>query len=291
MDETGEQATIKLGLIGRGISKSLAPRLHRWLGEQHGLPVSYDLIDTEGRRDFDLHAQIDRCAAAGYHGVNITHPYKQSAITAVSDIDPAIANLGAINTVIFSDHGISGHNTDYSGFKRAVLDAFPNARPVNPFIAGCGGVGRAVAFALFDLGAQTIRIHDRDAGQMQRLADDLVRSGARIETIDKINVVEAMQTSSNICNCTPVGMHNHPGMPLPIAGFGRQNWVFEAIYTPLKTEFALQAERSDIPVLYGSSLFLFQGLDAFELFTGRTATPETIKPEVDSWFAAASRPS
>ena len=69
-------------------------------------------------------------------------------------------------------------------------------------------------------------------------------------------------------NATPVGMHLHPGTPIPDDLIGSQAWAFDAIYTPAWTRFLLRARAAGLEVLEGYELFFHQGVDAFEIFTG-----------------------
>ncbi len=278
--------TIKLGLIGRGIGRSLAPRLHERLGELHDLAVTYEPIDADALNAFDPVAEMASRQAAGYAGLNITHPFKQTIAEAVDPADDRIRRIGAVNTVIFQDDGRIGYNTDFSGFKRAFADRMEGTAPGRVLICGCGGVGRAVAFALVDLGADQLWLFDKDRWQMRQVADDLIAAGAAVKTVAEENLVEAMDAADGLCNCTPIGMHRHPGLPMPAGGIGRQVWAFEAIYAPLRTDFVRHVEAAGIPLITGAGLFLFQGLDAFEIFTGRMTEPKYIRSEVEAWFAA-----
>jgi shikimate dehydrogenase len=63
-------------------------------------------------------------------------------------------------------------------------------------------------------------------------------------------------------------MHQHPGTPIPRTLIGTQAWAFDAIYTPTDTRFLLDAVEAGLEVLYGYELFFYQGVDAFEIFTG-----------------------
>ena len=65
-----------------------------------------------------------------------------------------------------------------------------------------------------------------------------------------------------------------------------RKWAFEAIYSPLRTEFVQAVESADMPLMTGADLLLFQAIDAFEVFTGQATDPEAIRPDVDAWFAA-----
>ena len=82
------------------------------------------------------------------------------------------------------------------------------------------------------------------------------------------SVEEAATGADGLVNATPVGMHQHPGTPIPKAMIGGQSWAFDAVYTPVETRLLLDAMDAGLEVLSGYELFFYQGIDAFEVFTG-----------------------
>jgi shikimate dehydrogenase len=265
---TAAAEVIQLGLIGVGIERSRAPELHRLAGRLCGLPVTYELIPLASDRPDEFNAALAACMARGYRGVNVTHPFKERAALAVAFASESARRLGAVNTVRFDDEcGTQGFNTDHSGFVRAFRSRFPGSAPGSVAIAGTGGAGRAIAFGLGDLGARTLRLFDQDGRRAERLAEAL-RAGGGVDVVVCDTVEEAAAGADGLVNATPLGMHRHPGTAIPKAAIGGQAWAFDAVYTPLETQFLRDAEQAGLAVLCGYELFFYQGVDAFELFTG-----------------------
>ena len=71
-------------------------------------------------------------------------------------------------------------------------------------------------------------------------------------------------------------MHYKPGCPVDEAALGGQRWAFDAVYTPEDTELLQAARGRGLDVFSGFGLFLGQGADAFEIFTGVTLTEADI---------------
>ena len=69
--------------------------------------------------------------------------------------------------------GPRGFNTDHTGFIAAWRARFSPARPGVVCQVGAGGVGRAVAFGLAELGATSVRLVDLDRPRSKRLAANL----------------------------------------------------------------------------------------------------------------------
>ena len=93
----------RLGLIGDGIGRSSAPRLHELAGRIVGRSVRYDRFDLDGRTDTSFEDTLARCGRDGLAGVNVTHPYKERAAAIVPVADAGVRRIGAINTVLFRD--------------------------------------------------------------------------------------------------------------------------------------------------------------------------------------------
>lgn len=255
---------IRLGLIGDNIRDSSAPALHRLGGELAGLSVSYDLlVPAERGEDFD--ATFRHAAEAGYRGINITLPYKERVVAKVTIDDPLVRALAAVNTVLFEPEGPKGFNTDFSGFVAAYRNAFADAPTDSVCQIGAGGVGKAVAFGLIELGIEDLRLVDLDRPKAEALAQTLLRARPDL----RIEVATEPATAHGIINCTPVGMVGYGGTPVEPALLQGASWVFDAVYTPLDTPFLQAATAAGLKVLSGYELFFYQGLHAFEIFCGR----------------------
>src|SRR5436190_12296533 len=145
-----------VGLIGSNIGKSLSPALHEDVFAAAGMVGHYHLMDVSvlsGRRLEDL---LAAARTAGFAGLNITHPFKEAVIPLIDSLSPEAAEIGAVNTVVIDKNGRTmGHNTDRSGFRHAFQDELgeASARDKDILLLGAGGAGRAVAFALMDMGA------------------------------------------------------------------------------------------------------------------------------------------
>ena len=259
---------LKLGLIGKGISRSQSARLHVLLGRMCGMDVSYDYLDSDQIEDFDLIKQLTTCAETGYAGVNVTHPYKTSARKLVTPRKRLPAALGAVNTVVFREDGWRGDNTDFVGFMRGYKKQFGDAKPGTVLQLGAGGVGLATAFGLRGLGADKILVHDKDITRGEELVATLTAADVQAEFVGAENLSDAVRSADGLINCTPIGMNQYPGCPFDVDLLGGQKWAFDAVYTPVETAFLRTATKSGIEVMTGFELFFFQGIEAFEVFSG-----------------------
>lgn len=279
-------ADIRLGLIGDNIRRSQSPLLHRLAGQLCGLKVSYEpLIPGDLGLDFD--EVFDHCRDGGYRGINITYPYKERVFRRLDIRSPAVRALGACNLALFTGDGALGGNTDYSGFKSAFRAQFPGATPGIVAIAGAGGVGKAVAFGLAELGAEEIRLFDpdRDKAAALRRALGTAMPAQPVQLTETIE--HATHGADGLINCTPLGMTGHPGSPIPVELIGRQRWAFDAVYTPVETEFLRDAAAAGLATMSGYELFFHQGVDAFRIFTGCEVDEQRLRAALASSREAA----
>jgi shikimate dehydrogenase len=257
--------TLRLGLIGGNITESRSPALQIVSGLSVGLNVSYDLlIPQELGLSFD--ATLARCKAAGFHGVNVTYPYKEMVFEHVAPSTPVVQALGASNTVRMAVDGPSAWNTDHTGFVAAYRAKWGSAAPGRVLMLGTGGVGRAVAFGLRDLGAVEILLHDIDEAKCSALA--LAVGGVVMSAQD----FPDRNDIDGIINCTPLGMAGREGSPLPGHHRLKPRWAFDAVYTPEHTVFRAQTEKAGAEFLSGYELYFHQGIQGFRIFSGLEVT-------------------
>lgn len=258
---------VKLGLIGDNITRSKSPRLHRTAGQLTGREVTYDrLIPRDMHLTFD--EVFEQARSGRFRGINVTYPYKEVVTAKVTVTDPLVRAIGAVNTVVFDADGPKGFNTDYSGFMAAYRAVRGAQGPGTICLIGTGGVGKAVAFGLIGLKADTIRCVDLDPTKAEALADALRALGSDTVVETSGDALSAAKGADGIINCTPLGMVGIGGTPLPVQAMAGATWAFDAVYTPVETQFLQDAARVGLTVISGYELFFGQGVDAWDIFTG-----------------------
>lgn len=277
---------ILLGLIGEGIQASRAPALHQHEGDAQGLRHQYKLIDLT-RLGLGADALPELLTAAermGFDGLNITHPCKQAVIPHLTELSGDAKALGAVNTVLLRDGRRIGHNTDWSGFAAAFRRAMPDAPRRRVVQLGAGGAGSAVAYAAMLLDVQHLTIIDVDADRARSVAAGLCARFGAGRAASGTDVERELAEADGLINTTPVGMEQHPGMPLPAPLLRRSLWVADIIYFPLETALLRHARQIGCNTLDGGGMAVFQAVDAFRLFTG-------LEPDADRMLRDFARMS
>jgi shikimate dehydrogenase len=273
-----------VGLIGANILQSLSPALHEDAFAALGAVGHYHLMDVDVLAGRTLPDLLAAARTAGFAGVNVTFPFKEAVIPLLDAVADEARQIGAVNTVVIGADGrTTGHNTDRSGFRAGFIEAFgaDAARGKTVLQLGAGGAGRAVAFALMDLGVASLRIYDRDAAKANKLCADL---GGRAEPLDSPEPVAP--SAAGIVNATPIGMLGHPGLPMTPDLVQPHQFVADVIYTPLETDFVMAAKKRGARTMGGAGMCVHQAVSAFELFTGRPADSARMHR---TFLAAAAR--
>lgn len=266
-----------LGLIGEGISASRTPRMHEAEGEFHGIRTTYRILDVTAptRRGVDLGELVTAAVRMGFNGLNVTHPFKQRVLDLLDAVDPGAQRIGSVNTVVIGDDGTTtGFNTDVTGFARGFSEGLAGAATARVVQIGAGGAGRAVAFALAGLGVGELVIADVSAERAEGLASDI---GAGVRAISMDELEEAVTSADGIVNATPVGMAAFPGTPCDTGLLDPRKWVADVVYFPLETQLLREARDKGCRTLDGSGMAVNQAVDAFELFSGVSASPERMR--------------
>jgi shikimate dehydrogenase len=273
-------ASIRLGLIGDNIAASQSPRLHHLAGQLCGLDVSYERV-VPPQRGEDFETTFQWCRDRGFTGLNITYPYKERAVPLLQVPDAAIAAMGACNTVLFKTTPPSGFNTDFTGFVGAFQQSFgPDTKPGVVAMVGAGGVGKAVAFGLAKLECSHLRIFDRDGAKAQGLAAALKAGAAGMSVDVAPSADDATSGADGLVNCTPLGMEGYPGSSVPEPLIAGKKWAFDAVYTPVDTQFLQACAQAGLAILSGYELFFHQGVDAFRIFTGQSVDQPRLREEL-----------
>lgn len=261
-----------VGLIGTGVTPSLTPPMHMSEASALGLDYVYRPIDlTALALSPDAIGDILTWAERlGYDAVNITHPCKQTVIAHLDAVDPLAAALGAVNTVLFTPQGRVGYNTDTTGFAAGFLTGLPDARTDRVVQLGAGGAGSAVGDALLRVGVGELSIVDVDPERAARLAADLcLRHGsARARAATTAELPGLLAAADGLVHCTPTGMAEHPGLPLPEDLLRPGLWVADIVYRPFDTALLTAARAHGCRTLDGGRMAVHQAVDAFELITG-----------------------
>jgi len=260
-----------VGLVGANIMSSLAPALHEDALSAAGMRGHYHLMDLDRLPGRSLETVLAAAKSAGFDGINVTFPCKQTVIPLLDEMSAEAQEIGAVNTVtITREQRTAGYNTDRSGFRRSFEEGLGrgSAEGKIAVLVGAGGAGRAVAFALMDLGVACVHIHDMEAERAVSLAADLARHYGSSRACLATSLAGAIASAAGVVNATPIGMTGFAGNPVPTTALRADLWVADVIYTPIETELIKAARAEGCRTLTGGGMCVHQAAESFRLFTG-----------------------
>ena len=251
-------------VIGSPVRHSLSPALHNAAFAAVGLDWVYLAFEVAPGGVPDALAGM---RALGIHGLSVTMPHKADVARAVDRLDPAAADLGAVNCVTRRDGVLEGSNTDGPGFVDAlVLDHGIDPSGRRCVVLGAGGAARAVVRSLAGAGAAEVVVVSRRA-EPGRVAAALGGAVGRVGTED------AVAGADLVVNATPVGMGgvDPDALPCDVGALHAGQVVVDLIYQPLETAFVLAARERGATALGGLGMLVHQAAHQFRHWTGHDA--------------------
>lgn len=259
------------GVIGHPVAHSRSPALHGYWLRRYGLKGHYIPIDIAPN---DLPDLIRTLPRLGFVGLNVTIPHKESILHIADIITDRAALIGAANTLIFRKDGkIHADNTDGSGFIANIRQNAPHWQPgAGPaFVFGAGGAARAVVASLIEVGVPEIRLANRTRARADALRSDF---GAKVVVHEWTQAANLLGEAATVVNTTSLGMTGKAEFRIPLASLNPRALVTDLVYTPLKTQFLIEAEALGCTVVDGLGMLLHQAAPGFERWFGQ-------RPEVD----------
>ena len=234
----------KLAVIGRDVSKSLSPRIHKFIAKYAGNDIVYEAVSIP---ETDFESEADKIFKR-YDGFNVTIPYKLSIIPYLKSIEGDAKAFGAVNTVRVGD--MSGHNTDGMGFALMLKNSDVNVAGKEVLLLGAGGAGRSVSKKLADEGAHVF------------VYDTRLENAKKLETeFEGVTALEKVVSRPYyaIVNATGIGMHKTEGIsPVGEEILSKCAIAIDLIYTPEKSEFLHLAEKCGKTILNGEAMLFYQ---------------------------------
>jgi len=267
----------RLGVLGWPVAHSRSPAIHNAALQELGLapPWSYQLLPVPAEPPGLFEETTRALGAAGFHGANVTIPYKQRALALADDASPAARAIGAANTLTFVPGGtIAAANTDAPGLIAAMERAGHSPRGLTATVLGAGGTARAAVWALCEAGAREVSVWNRTPARARSLASDF-----------GIRAVGLPESTDILINCTSVGLVRPASatesdlnlLSLAHDLVGRYSYVVDFVYAQSSTELLALAREQGVPTLDGLELLVAQGALSLELWTERPAPLDVMR--------------
>lgn len=269
------------GVFGDPIAHSLSPAMHNSVFSALGMDCIYHAFRVKPEK---LEKAILGAEAMGFGGLNLTVPLKETALKlGCIKPNPLAEKIGAVNTIVFGKNGeIKGYNTDGLGAKQALQEAAVEIRGSKIVVAGAGGAARAITFQLAADGAE-ITIINRTEARAIELAKDISAAAlsGKVEGRGLFRLKDLLQDADVLINTTTLGMHPNTDTAIATAEELHSGLtVFDIVYNPLETRLLKEAKTSGAKTVSGVSMLVYQGAEAFRLWTGIEPPVELMKKTV-----------
>ncbi len=259
-----------VGLLGYPLGHSLSPIMQNTAFKRMGLNFLYIPLETEGK---DLSYVIDGIKRMNFSGFNITIPYKIRMMEYMDELDDLARAIGAINTVVISKGRMKGYNTDGYGFVRSFEEGTGlSVRGRRIFLIGSGGAARAIAITLAARGVGRIYICNRTEKRAIELSLSINQHISQCSLgipMDRNEIKKVLKDVDVVINTTSVGMYpQNQDTPLDIGLVPADATVCDIIYNPPETMLLKGAIEKGCRTLNGLAMLVYQGAEAFKLWTG-----------------------
>lgn len=255
------------GVIGDPIEHTMSPLMHNFYAAQTGLNMAYVPFRVSAGQ---IGAAIAGAHALNISGLNVTVPHKQNVMPHLVELDETARVIGAVNTLVWQEHGYKGYNTDAPGLLRSLKEAQIAIKDEHCIILGAGGAAKAAAYMLVKEGAKSVYVINRSVARAAALCEEINRlfdtAIMRPVALDQYMTIPAERYLA--IQATNVGMHPDIGGMLirDTAFYERIHTGVDIIYTPENTAFMKAVAAAGGKVLNGLAMLLYQGIEAFYLW-------------------------
>lgn len=263
-------------LMGTPVGHSGSPAMYNFSFQYHGLDYAYLAFDI---KEEQVASALDAMRLFKMRGANVTMPCKTEAAKHMDELSPAARIIGAVNTIVNDNGKLTGHITDGIGFVRNLRENGVEVKGKKLVILGAGGAATAVQVQCALEGAKAISIFNADDGFLPRARNTAEKLKSEVPACDvKVFCMEGQEqlkeetaSADILVNATLIGMKPYDGQSLVTdkSIFRPDLVVADVVYNPLETKLVKEAKEAGCAkAIGGSGMLLWQGAEAFQLFTG-----------------------
>lgn len=259
------------GLLGNPVEHTVSPVIHNTLADATGENLTYVPFHVPTGYIGDA---VKGAYALNLLGLNVTVPYKSEVIPYLQEIDALAERIGAVNTLVRTEGGFKGYNTDMPGLYRAMCEDGVRIEGEKVLILGAGGVARAVAMLLAEKGAAEVILLNRTVEKAQLVADEVnALVGKEFAHAMPLEAYEELPEGERYLaiQATSVGMYPRveDAVITDEAFYRRIHTGYDLIFNPSCTRFMELVQQQGGKAYGGLKMLLYQGVIAYELWTGQ----------------------
>jgi shikimate dehydrogenase len=263
-------------VIGNPIRHSLSPIMHQFGLDHHGIEAEYHALELDMQDITGFMAWMNQ---ETFLGCNITIPYKQEFIGLLDKKDSSVAETGAVNTIAKNGTELLGYNTDVEGFMAPLREYEEFLFGSRAIIFGTGGAARAVISGLIQIGVDEIVLVSRQPDKAMVTLPEAFTDLVFITACTYRQLYAYADEAAIFVNATPLGMAPNINSS-PVENLEpkllENKICYDLVYNPLQTEFLKTAGSHSAITITGLEMFIAQGDQAFQLWTGKSLPHDLI---------------
>jgi len=276
MEITGHTRIV--GVIGDPVEHSCSPPMHNAAFREMGMDYVYVPFRVKPEQ---LPAAVEGFKALNVAGINVTLPHKKAVLPLMDGVSEEAELIGAVNTMVFKDGMVEGHNTDARGFVASLQEeGIDSIRGMKVVVLGAGGGAQAVVVGLALAGVDKITIANRTQGKAIQLSETINgKTGVLVEgiSLDDEHLPQHISESDLLVSTITASMD--PSIPLVID----PDWLHEElivcdiVYIPPETNLLKAAVERGLRTIGGMGMLVHQGAISFQLWIGKQPSVRTMR--------------
>lgn len=271
-------------IVGYPVEHSMSPAMHNAAFKALGFDAEYKLAPVKPGQ---LVTFIDKLRDNEVLGANVTIPHKVEVMRHLDHIDETARAIGAVNTIVHRDGRLYGYNTDSTGGVEALTEKYGSLKDRNVTILGAGGASRAITYQVSRVDCK-VTVLNRSVERARNLVDDLrPQTLAELRYGGLTQLPGVIDDTDVLINTTSVGMSpNVSNSPVPEGLLHGGLFVYDVVYNPVKTRLLRDAEAKGAGTLSGVKMLVYQGAEAFRMWTGVEPPVELMQRVVEERLGA-----
>ena len=258
------RSTKRLAVIGNPVNHSLSPKIHKIFAEQLDIEISYEAICLD---EDNFIPTVRRYFAEGYHGFNVTLPFKELAYELADHLSKDSELCGSVNTLWSDGSLISADTTDGRGLIEDLRKKSLSIKNKEIVVLGAGGSTRAIIPSLLEASPKRLSIGNRTISKAEKLAERFSSIGSNINIFSMSGNLDFQPDL--VINTTSAGILGQD-LELPKNLFNDQTNVYDLSYAPEKTPFLDLAISSGAKNCFdGLGMLIEQAALSFEIWTNQ----------------------
>ncbi len=279
----------RLVVLGDPISHSLSPFMHNAALEEMSMEYSemvdwrYEAVHVPA---IDLPSALPILHEAGVVGINLTIPHKVQVLNIIDEMDTTARRMGAVNTLIRTESGYRGSNTDGYGILKGLDEALNRqVGGADVWIFGAGGAARGILVACLEGGAGRLTVVNRSPERLEELKRDL--SDQELPGFERIRFCSQEENPSDpnaeaiLINATSLGLKDADPNPIGIGFLNPGIGVYDTTYGTFN-QLARDCQQLGVGYADGLSMLVWQGVRSLEIWTNKPVSANCMRKAAES---------